>query len=508
MHFYEKNIVDIKNTYLTILTNILTQPLFDSIKSIYVHAIELYNANENKQLTVEIIFKICLKDLPKLSKVTLEDELKRIKEYTKSSSYFDNLVRSVIKSYIVLLTYNASDKKCVLVNEKYHKNINILNFIHECYIELGTIIFNDPRIFIQCIRNTTELLNSKLTLQEINEMDKIKFGKCVSQAINNTIHKFLPMDRIINEYLQNDYIVEETFENELKKELEKEESIEQITNNIERIVTKTIQNILPQIQNTIKEHMGEQDFNIPKINKPDLIVSLPQNNNQKLNKQDNMIDNNIVMDVNLLDTQPQQHLGIPEMNNEIDRKKDETDILLNEIMDSDVIDKLSQQDKNKIEELQNSNDDEVRLTPEYSKINLKSPIDEIRDNEIFNNENDIQEIKSNINLSKLSDEEIQEIKSNINKSIDILNSAANRDEDKIENLGENNIELNKFPEIEIKENIEENKPIELNIYKMSGGKKQNKKVGRPKKTNILNSSSKSANKNFKQSFKPLEDLIN
>lgn len=523
MHFYEKNIVDIKNILLNHLVNILTPSLFDSIKSIYTHAIDLYTKNENKLLTIEIIFKICLKDLNKLSRISLENELKRIKEFTKSSSYFDNLVKSVIKSYIVLLTYNASDKTCVLVNEKYHKNVNILNFIHECYIELGTIIFNDPRIFIQCIKNTTDILNNKFTIQEIDEISKYEFSKNVLNAIDKTIFKFLPIDKILNEYLKNDYIVEETFENELKKELEKEQNIEQISNNIEKIVTNTIQKMLPQIQNTIKDYLIEKEPLLKQNdNKEDLVVLLPSDNQLKKNKieiipsqqsqfildnkQPHLIEltNNENNENNEKEIEIENNINEKEIENNINNDKEiennekekeenvnnikeKTDILLDEIMDSNIINELNQEDKNIIEKSldinskENDKISEIELTPEYSKsIKVKSP--------------ELNEISS-LGLNKIESLKLNDTESS--KLNDIESS-------KLNDIESSKLNKMKSPILEEKE------PDIM----QTGGEKKPRKVGRPKKNLELatikqneSNTKKNINKKFKQSFKPIDDLI-
>ena len=98
-------------------------------------------------MTIEYAFKVCLKDLFKLSSTSIINEVNKIKQISNSASYFDNLIRSVIKSHIVLMSYNVSKEDCPLCDMRKY-NIDINRFIHECYIELGNQIFNDPKIFI------------------------------------------------------------------------------------------------------------------------------------------------------------------------------------------------------------------------------------------------------------------------------------------------------------------------------------------------------------------------
>ena len=60
---------------------------------------------------------------------------------------FDDLVKAVIKSNIVLLTFSTSNKQSDLVNNKYHETIDVNDFVHKCYIESARVIYNNPQLF-------------------------------------------------------------------------------------------------------------------------------------------------------------------------------------------------------------------------------------------------------------------------------------------------------------------------------------------------------------------------
>ena len=233
-HYYEKNIVEIKNEYNTYLTDLLTPLIYEGIQSMYNSALEnsdkfdlLQKANPTtKNPGVIKIFKKFLQGIPTLSANSIDIEVKRIKELSRCSEFFDDLVRAVVKSYIILLTYNATGKTCKLVLEKYHEKINVNDFVHKCYIECSVIFYNNPELF------WTE--HNKETLQACKT---ISF-KYIKQSITDSIHKMLPIRQILQEYLNNDYIVEEKKEDTVKesnkqnsdKELKsekKEQSLEQ-----------------------------------------------------------------------------------------------------------------------------------------------------------------------------------------------------------------------------------------------------------------------------------------
>lgn len=203
-HFYEKNIVEIKNEYTTYLVDVLIPLIYEGIQSTYNYATEqcekldaLSQTNQNiKNPGVLKIFQSCLKEIPSLSAAAIETETNRIKEYSRCSEWFDDLVKAVIKSYIVLLTYNATGKTCKLVDDRYHEKINVNEFIHKCYIECSVVFFNNPELMWTGHNN--EMLQTCKT---------ISYNQ-IRQSILNAIQKMLPIKLILQEYLSNDYIVE------------------------------------------------------------------------------------------------------------------------------------------------------------------------------------------------------------------------------------------------------------------------------------------------------------
>lgn len=203
-HFYERNIVEIKNIYTTFLINIITPLIYEGVKSVYQGAqniektfIEKGKNDPNiENPGILKIFQLCLKDIPTLNQHEIETETNRIKEKSKCSEWFDQLVQAVIKSHIVLLTYNATGKTCKLVTDKLHEAIDVKLFIHKCYIECARIFYNYPELFW----HQYSTLDIKRNQREAHELIKL--------ATNEAIKKMLPIKLILQEYLSNDYIKE------------------------------------------------------------------------------------------------------------------------------------------------------------------------------------------------------------------------------------------------------------------------------------------------------------
>jgi hypothetical protein len=200
-HYYEKNIVEIKNEYTDFLINILTPIIHEGIKSIYDKAVKIEESFKKKEQMdpnfknpgVFKIFQLCLRDIPNLNSAAIESEVNRIKERTKCSEWFDALLKSTIKSHIVLLTFNTKKKKSKIVEEKYHEKIDTNLFIHKCYIESSRIFFNYPELFWHLF--TT--IDIKRNQREIYDL--------IKSAIKEAIRKSLPMKLMLDEYLRNDY---------------------------------------------------------------------------------------------------------------------------------------------------------------------------------------------------------------------------------------------------------------------------------------------------------------
>ena len=201
-HFYERNITEIKQEYTIFLTNILTPLLYEGIKKLYNQSLDFEKKFEQASLKnsnienpgVLKLFQKFLKNLPNLNNHLIETETNRLRDNSKCADIFDDIIRAVVKSNIVLLTYNSSDKTCQIVHERYHENIDIKEFIHKCYIECARVFYDYPEIFW----HKYSTIDIKRNQREAHELVK----KCIIEAIR----KMLPMKLILEEYLKNDYV--------------------------------------------------------------------------------------------------------------------------------------------------------------------------------------------------------------------------------------------------------------------------------------------------------------
>lgn len=361
---YERNIADIKNIYLQQLTSILTPCMFDSIKNIYNRSCEIAKGSK---MSIEYAFKVCLKDLVNLSQQSIINEVSKIKSLSNSGSYFDNLVRSVIKSHIVLMSYNVSKESCPICDIRKY-NIDINKFIHECYIELGNQIFNDPRIFIMCLKDGEELNNINGNIRCGN-----KFDKLVKKCISKVVFSFIPVNDVLVEYLNKDKITDDYIK--AKQDIEKDEIVNRIIEGInEKIkINQTggfnIDELMERIKNLISSNSNniEQPINIQSV--------------QSTIKQ---IDNVISNDISAAIITEEDKKSVKETEKEEGEVKENKEVK----EDNEVIDEQDKQSVNDqvISDKQSNNDNEDNKETVTNEDNKETITNE--DNSKVDNEKD------------------------------------------------------------------------------------------------------------------------
>ena len=185
------NIVEIKNEYTECLVKNITPLLHEGIQSMYADAKEfkLQQLGKDNGATISDLFQHLLKEAPKMTSELLEKETHRIKLNARCGEWFDDLIKAVVKSNILLLTNTVSGQ--VGFNEdEYHSKISTQDFIHKCYIEAARELYNYPELYtetgdsIQLNKNKREAMN------------------IIETSVREAIRKLLPMKMILKDYLE------------------------------------------------------------------------------------------------------------------------------------------------------------------------------------------------------------------------------------------------------------------------------------------------------------------
>ena len=406
---YERNIADIKNIYLQQLTSILTPCMFDSIKNIYNRSCEIAKGSK---MSIEYAFKVCLKDLVNLSQQSIINEVSKIKSLSNSGSYFDNLVRSVIKSHIVLMSYNVSKESCPICDIRKY-NIDINKFIHECYIELGNQIFNDPRIFIMCLKDGDELNNINGNIRCGN-----KFDKLVKKCISKVVFSFIPVNDVLVEYLNKDKITDDYIK--AKQDIEKDEIVNRIieginekikinqsggfnidelmeriknlissnSNNIEQPINiQSIQSTIKQIDNVISNDISaaiiteEDKKSVKETEKEEEIKEVGEIKEVKENKE--VVDEQDKQSVNDQVISDKQSNNDNEDNKEIVTNEDNKETVTNE--DNSKVDNEKDNDSEEVL-LDNQETNKTNLTLTLGQLETDKEVDKSEDNKMMQKE--------------------------------------------------------------------------------------------------------------------------
>ena len=412
---YERNIADIKNIYLQQLTSILTPCMFDSIKNIYNRSCEIAKGSK---MSIEYAFKVCLKDLVNLSQQSIINEVSKIKSLSNSGSYFDNLVRSVIKSHIVLMSYNVSKESCPICDIRKY-NIDINKFIHECYIELGNQIFNDPRIFIMCLKDGDELNNINGNIRCGN-----KFDKLVKKCISKVVFSFIPVNDVLVEYLNKDKITDDYIK--AKQDIEKDEIVNRIieginekikinqsggfnidelmeriktlissnSNNIEQPINiQSVQSTIKQIDNVISNDISAAI--ITEEDKKSVKETEKEEGEVKENKEvKNEINNEVKNEINnevIIDEQDKQSVNdqvISDKQSNNDNEDNKETVTNEDNKDDDNNSKVDNEKDNDSEEvlLDNQETNKTNLTLTLGQLDTNKEVDKSEDNKMMQKE--------------------------------------------------------------------------------------------------------------------------
>lgn len=380
MHFYEKNIVEIKNEYTKFLINLLKPFIYEGFYGIYLQAVKVeddYIQKEkiNPKIKNPGIFKIfqtLLRDIPNLGDNFIEEETKRIKERSKSSDFFDDLVRAVIKSFIVLLTFNVSQKKCQVVKEKFHESINIRHFIHKCYIECARIIFNNPELFW----HKFPTIEAKKNKQEVYNL--------ISDGISEAIRKMLPVRLILQEYLSKDYINTsdeyDKITNSTTDKKNTKDNYSYIKNNIRRDLYGQGLNAFQEEDSTPKTESGIKSNNI--------------SSNKNLSDNSQSTTSNVIIDSDSDTTNTEDRDSLHEIGNKVNNLDFDKLLLANH----------NEQNKNSLMSENNS----------HSNTNNKMQV--LSEKKVKSDNNSINKILSeNVPVDKNSSDKVQENKVQENK---------------------------------------------------------------------------------------------
>lgn len=180
--------LEIKSEYTEHLVDTLTPYIYEGLTSIYNDAVKFTKDSgcENKIL---ITFQKCLQAIDTWSQLRITEEANRIKQSSNTADYLDDLIKAVVKSNIILLTYSNNISN--IVAQSFYNTFTTQTFIHRCYTECGKDAHNNPFFFYHETDPMDYKRNQMIIKQNIQE------------GITRAIRKVLPISLILKEYLVN-----------------------------------------------------------------------------------------------------------------------------------------------------------------------------------------------------------------------------------------------------------------------------------------------------------------
>ena len=180
--------LEIKNEYTEHLVDILTPYIYEGLTAIYNEAVKITNENSCKEKTL-LVFQKMLQSINNWNQNKIMEETCRIKQLSNTSDYLDDLVKAVIKSNIIFLSY--SNNVSTIIGQTFYNSLTIYTFIHRCYTECAKDAHNYPYLFYHDVEPMDYKRNQIIIQQNIEK------------GILRATRKVLPISMILKEFLVN-----------------------------------------------------------------------------------------------------------------------------------------------------------------------------------------------------------------------------------------------------------------------------------------------------------------
>ena len=188
MDKYSKAVLtDAKQEYTRGLTDVLIEPIYKGLKSIYDTSRKTSKSNKLNTLKT---FQTLLSKTPKWGDDKINKEVTLIKE-SSDCDYLEDLVTAVFVTHAKILISIKSKNKTDTIDLNVPK---LTYFIHMIYIQCARNFWRQPWLF--------HTGYNSLDLQR----NLIKAENLIKESILETIRKLLPIKEVLQQYLGNNFI--------------------------------------------------------------------------------------------------------------------------------------------------------------------------------------------------------------------------------------------------------------------------------------------------------------
>lgn len=351
-----------KNDLINYFISIISPQLCNSVLEVHTHSINIFNnlkmnfiSNKKDKKIIKMfkldnininnltddekdrlfnklkldIFRMYIEKIYRWNNQQISGEYNRIKLETKTSDYFDNLIRACFKSYLLFISYDPNTDESFLddkyLNNDFYKKMDIISFIHTCFLETFYFCENNYDYFLK-----------KLKRNEINDIIKI----CIMNSIKKSIPDY---NDIIKDYLKlNVKISKQDEVNKIKKLVKEVIEENNININTQNIVGGNNSSFI----NNANKHQNINILNNQEIsnesnkgeNSEDEVSK--EHNNEEYNNENEEDENEETNDKNEENNNKEENILVEESKDENIDEYDDKVIMNNNIEDIKTVSNL------------------------------------------------------------------------------------------------------------------------------------------------------------------------
>lgn len=180
--------VVIEKKFSNCLINIITPFIYEGFVHLYNQAKKLGDGKNELKL-----FQSLIKAITTWNQEIINNATNRILKASEHGEILEKLLKSTLIANIMLLSNGCASYKLGKINKKLFKNTRLTFFIHNCYKECGIVLYDCPYLFFHGYKS----IDLKKNEREVK--------KIIRESIKDTINKILPLNFILDEYLNNSY---------------------------------------------------------------------------------------------------------------------------------------------------------------------------------------------------------------------------------------------------------------------------------------------------------------
>ena len=211
-----------KNEYSLYVIHLLTPQILNGLNFLYEESKKLSNPE-----SVLKMFQKLLKKIPEWNDNMLSQEVNRIMVSINDTNNLEDLIRAVVKSQIIILSYNPLSDVTPYIERSYYNDISIDKFIKNIYVNCAREFWIQPNLFYHNLES--------IKLQK-NQKEILNIIKC---CIDDAFRSLIPINFVLNNFLNTDmdYVTHQIKQQQKQQQTQvQQENNQNDLNNIDELI--------------------------------------------------------------------------------------------------------------------------------------------------------------------------------------------------------------------------------------------------------------------------------